>query len=180
MDLDDYMIAVFCWVDEAIPVVLKGKSLRQRGPQPVLADSEVLTMELVGEFLGLAQDSALLACFRRHSVHFFPAMRHVHRTPFVRQAANLWALKERLWHLALDALPRDPTFALIDSFPLPVCQFALATRCCRFRGEAAFGKDTLVRQTFSGFRVRVRLEWPGAITRFCLGRVCNSVIDCEV
>jgi hypothetical protein len=55
---------------------------------------------------------------------------------------------------------------LVDSFPLPVCQFARAYRCRRFKGEAAFGWDTLVRQTFYGFRVHVRWCWPGVITRF--------------
>ncbi len=43
---------------------------------------------------------------------------------------------------------------------------ARAYRCHRFRGEAAYGRDTLARQTFYGFGVHVRLEWPGVITRF--------------
>jgi hypothetical protein len=96
MDLDDFIIAVFCLVDEAIPRLLDGQRLRQRGPAPILADSEVLTMEVVGEFVGLAQDSALFAFFRHHYAHFFPALRTLHRTTFVRQSANLWRLKERL------------------------------------------------------------------------------------
>ena len=62
--------------------------------------------------------------------------------------------------------PIRPAFALVDSFPIPVCQFARAYRCQRFRGEAAFGKDILTRQTFYGFRVHVHLSWPGVITRF--------------
>ena len=168
MDLDDFIIAVFCLVDEALPRVTGSQRLRQRGPQPVLTDSEVLTMEVVGEYLGLEQDSALFAYFRRHYAHFFPALHRLHRTTFVRQAANLWRLKERLWQHVLAQVPHDPTFAIIDSFPLPVCQFARAYRCRRFRGEAAFGKDTLVRQTFYGLRVHVRLAWPGVITRFCV------------
>jgi hypothetical protein len=49
--------------------------------------------------------------------------------------------------------------------PLPACLFARAYRCRRFRGEAAFGKDTLLRQTFYGFRVHMRVCWPGLITR---------------
>ena len=153
---------------EAVPRVLDGQRLRQRGPCPTLTDSEVLTMEVVGEYLGLGQDSALFAYFRCHYVHFFPALRTLHRTTFVRQAANLWRLKERLWQELLDAVPHDPTFAIIDSFPLPACQFARAYRCHRFRGEAAFGKDTLVCQTFYCLRVHVRLEWPGVITRICV------------
>lgn len=168
MDLDDFIIAVFCVLDESLPRVTGGQRLRQRGPQPVLTDSEVLTMEVVGEYLGLAQESTLFAYFRRHYAHFFPALQRLHRTTFVRQAANLWHVKERLWQHVLAQVPHDPTFAIIDSFPLPVCQFARAYRCRRFRGDAAFGKDTLVRQTFYGLRVHVRLAWPGVITRFCL------------
>lgn len=171
MDLDDCIIAVFCWVDETIATVVAGQPLRQRGPQPTLAASEVVTMEGVGEYLGLEQESALLAYCRRHYAHCFPALRTLQRTTFVRQAANLWALKERLWQRVLAVVPHDSTCAILDSLPLPVCQFARAYRCrrCRrCRGEAAFGKDTLVRPTFYGLRVPVRLEWPGVLTRFCV------------
>jgi hypothetical protein len=168
MDLDDFIITVVCVVDEMIPAALNAQRLRQRGPAPRLTDSEVITMEVVGEYLGLEQDRALFAYFRRHYAHFFPALRTLHRTTFIRQAANLWRLKERLWQQALGRMPHDPTFAIVDSFPLPVCQFARAYRCRRFRGDADFGKDTLARQTFYGMRMHVRLEWPGAITRFCV------------
>jgi hypothetical protein len=168
MDLDTFIIAVFCWIDEAVPRVTGGRRLRERGPAPMLADSEVLTMEVVGEYLGLVQGRALFAYFRQHYAHFFPAVSRLHRTTFVRQAANLWRLKERLWHQVLNSVPHDAHFAIIDSFPLPVCQFARAHRCRRFRAEAAFGKDTLAKQTFYGVRIHVRLEWPGVITRFCL------------
>ncbi|HEX9035648.1 MAG TPA: IS982 family transposase [Ktedonobacterales bacterium] len=122
----------------------------------------------MGEYLGLEQDSACFAYFRRHYVHFFPALRTLHRTTVVRQAANQWRLKERLWQRVLAQIPHDATFAIIDSFPLPVCQFARAYRCRRLREAAAFGKDTLARQTFYGLRVHVRLEWPGVIARFCV------------
>jgi hypothetical protein len=78
----------------------------------------------------------------------------VHRTTFSRQAANLWKVKEHLWQALLVDTPHDdPAFAICDSMPLPACLFARAYRCRRFRGEATFGKDTLLRQTFYGFRV---------------------------
>ncbi|MDQ4106091.1 MAG: IS982 family transposase, partial [Actinomycetota bacterium] len=96
------------------------------------------------------------------------ALSEVHRTTFCRQAANLWKSKEHLWQELLSSTPQDPTLALCDSLPLPVCLFARAYRCRRFRGEAAFGKDTLLKQTFYGFRVHMRVCWPGVITRFSL------------
>jgi hypothetical protein len=137
MDLDTLIITVFCWIDEALPAIQAGQRLRPRGPAPVLDDREVLTMEVVGAYLGLTQDTALFAYFRRHWAHFFPALRRVHRTTFVRQAANLCGIKERLWQHALTHIPHDPTFALIDSFALPVSQFARARRCQRFAEVAA-------------------------------------------
>lgn len=66
MSLDDLIIAWFCLIDDLLPGVTEGKRLRQRGPAPRLADSEVLTMEVVGTYLGLSQDKALFTYFRRH------------------------------------------------------------------------------------------------------------------
>jgi hypothetical protein len=162
VDLNTFIVSVFCLIDDRIKDLGR---LRGRGPTPTLCDSEVLTIEVVGEFLGMDEDTELFAYFRRHYAHFFPNLRRVHRTTFARQAANLWKIKEILWQELLAESPHDPTFALCDSMPLPVCLFARAYRCRRFKGEAAFGKDTLLKQTFYGFRVHVRVCWPGLISR---------------
>jgi hypothetical protein len=53
MDLDMLIITWFCWIDEGIKDIVGERRLRQRGTDPVLADSEVLAMEVVGEYLGL-------------------------------------------------------------------------------------------------------------------------------
>jgi hypothetical protein len=65
VDLSTFIVAVFCLVDDQ----LKGRRIRQRGPIPKLSDSEVLTIEIVGEFLGLDTDEALHRYFRRHYAH---------------------------------------------------------------------------------------------------------------
>ena len=162
MDLSTFIVAVFCLIDDQ----LEGSGrLRRCGPAPRLADSELLTIEAVGEFLGLDNDEAIFRYFREHYGEWFPALRKVHRTTFARQAANLWTVKESVWQGLLSRIPHDPAFALCDSMPLPACLFARAYRCRRFRGEAAFGKDTLLKQTFYGFRVHLRVCWPGVITR---------------
>jgi hypothetical protein len=46
-----------------------------------------------------------------------------------------------------------------------VCRFARAPRSRRFRGEAGFGKDHNVKQTFYGFRLHAWVAWPGVVTR---------------
>jgi hypothetical protein len=165
MNLDELIIAWFCLIDDLVPLAIGTERLRQTGPEPTLADSEVITMEVIGMYLGLTQDTKLFAYFQCHWTHFFPKLAHLHRTTFVRQAANLWKVKERLWCLLRDdRLRYDPQVAIVDSFPLPVGQFARAHRCRRFRGEASYGKHTLSRQTFYGFRLHARLCWPGVLT----------------
>jgi hypothetical protein len=149
-------------------ILYQDKKLRQRGSEPTLSDSEVITIETVGEYLRLDQDKAIFNYFRSHFTHFFPALSKIHRTTFVRQAANLWQVKEKVWQLITGLIHYDSSFSILDSLPIPVCQFARAYRCQLYKGEAAFGKDMLIRQTFYGFRIHVRLSWPGVITRFSL------------
>ena len=97
MNRDELIIACFCLIDDVLPTVEQGKRLRGRGFEPRLSDSEVITMEVVGRYLGFNQDKALFEYFQFHWSHFFPALLEVNWTTFVRQAANLWAIKERLW-----------------------------------------------------------------------------------
>jgi hypothetical protein len=131
MSLDKFIITCFCWIDDALPFVTEGKKLRQAGPQPTLSDSEVITIELVGSYLGLSQDQELVEFFGHHYSHFFPALLSLNRTTFVRHAANLWAVKERLWLLLRDELIRqDELVSIIDSMPIPVCRFARAPLVC--------------------------------------------------
>ena len=142
---------------------MSDKKLRQRGPKPTLYDSEVLTMEVVGEFLGMDEDKAIYTYFQRYWSGWFPGIAQVHRTTFVRQAANLWAVKQALWEHVLTRIEMDEELSIIDSFPVPLCRFARANRCKLMREKAAYGYDELARQKFYGFRAHVRICWPGVI-----------------
>lgn len=172
MSLDEFIITMFVTLDDQLTLTrqrLHVRPLRQRGPAPKLADAEVLTMECVGEVLGLDCDKHLFAYFCRHYSHFFPALAYTHRTTFVRQAANLWHVKEMLWRrLVGEVAAADDRLHIVDSLPLPVCRFARATFCQRFRGAARYGKDHADRQTFYGFRLHARLTWPGLLSEVVL------------
>ena len=158
MDLSTFIVAVFCLIDDRLK---KERRIRRRGPAPKLCDSEVLTMEIVGEFLGLDTDKAIFLFFQRHYAEWFPALCAVHRTTFARQAANLWAVKEMLWKHRLGGVRFNAELSLIDSFPVPTCHFARAYRCRRLAEESAFGYDEMSKQTFYGLRAHLRVCWPG-------------------
>ena len=164
MYLSTFIVAVFCLIDDR----LKGRRIRQRGPAPKLSDAEVLTIEIVGEFLGIDTDKAIYLFLCRHYGEWFPALGEVHRTlPSLGRQPTSGRSRSASGKSSSRLLPMRSylRFALVDSIPLVACLFARAYRCRRFKGEAAFGKDTLLKQTFYGFRVHMRVCWPGVISR---------------
>ena len=174
MDITTFVINVFCLIDDWFI----GQQLRERGPAPTLHDNEVLTMEIVGEFLWIDTDKDLYFHFRRHYSDWFPGLRKVTRTTFIRQAANLWAAKYQLWQVVLQKLSYGPAISLVDSFPVPVCRFARTYRSKLIPSWTAFGYDQVARQTFFGLRAHVRASWPGVITGISL--VPANVHDLEM
>src|ERR1700692_2724034 len=89
MPILDFIITVFCLIDDECKML--HNPLRQRGFEPNLSDSEVLTMEIVGEFLGIDTDKGIWTYFKTHWLNLFPKM--VDRSNFARQAANLHVVK---------------------------------------------------------------------------------------
>jgi hypothetical protein len=125
-------------------------------------------MELVGEFWKLGTDQDLFRHFRRYHTAEFPALARVHRTSFVRQAANLWRVKQLIQQRLARRLAGDDPLWLVDSLPIDACQFARATFCARFRGEADYGYCHLRKRTFYGFRLHLRVSRDGVILGYQL------------
>ncbi len=163
MTFDDYLLELFYLVDTEL-TALNLPRLRKRGPEPKLHDSELIAIELAGEFLGLDTDQGIWAHFRRYHLAEFPMLARLDRTTFARQGASLWRVKQLLHERIAWLLPtRDPALGdaaplwLIDSFPLRVCRFKRAPRHKLFRGlGAAFGHDPTGERLFFGFRVHLR------------------------
>src|SRR6476619_225627 len=163
MTPQELLLRVFCLVDDQLQALGLGR-LRRRGPHPVLADSEVITIELVGEFFKLDCDRDLFRHFRQHFAREFPSLLRVHRTTFVRQAAGLWRVKQLIQARLAERLSSGKGAVwLADSLPMEACKFARATFCKRFGGEADYGYDHVVKRTFYGFRLHLRTTRDGVI-----------------
>ena len=159
MDITTFMIAVFCLIED----FLSGRQLRCRGPQPTLRDSEVLPIEMAGEFLGIDMESNIFTHFCRYYADWFPGLQKITRTTFTRQAANLWKIEQELWRMIAQNIDQDPYNSIVDSFPVPICRFARTPHCRSFGEMAAYGHDEVARQTYYGLHADVRLAWPGVI-----------------
>ena len=164
MTFNDFLLELFYLIDTELEAMKTTDlpTLRSRGPRPSLHDSEVITIELAGEFLGIDADKTIYRFFRRYHRREFPKLAAVDRTTFVRQSANLWRVKQLLHERIVRLLPLadavdGQTLWLIDSFPLRVCRFKRAPSHKLFRGSgAAFGRDPTGETRFYGFRVHLR------------------------
>jgi hypothetical protein len=137
--------------------------LRQRGFTPKWTDGEVLTMEVVGEFLSLETDQHIGPYFRQHWPSWFP--QRGSRTPLAQQAAHLWAIKQQRhqqWVIDLGAVA-DP-IPLVEGCPLPLCVLTRAARCRGFAGEADSGYCAAKKQFYYGFHGHRRVTLEGVMT----------------
>lgn len=166
-DTEELIIAVFCCVDDFLRQITQGKPIRARGFAPSLSDSEVLTMEIVGEFQGRDCARQIWQYFRDHWRKLFPQMRS--RSTFVRQAANLWSYKQQLQQrLAGDLGGFQDSIHLIDGIPIPLCCFSRGNRCRLFQAESDYGYCAAKKQTYYGFHGHLVISAVGVITGFTL------------
>src|SRR4051812_30237351 len=163
MSIENFIITVFCLVDDELKALLKDRKLRQRGFQPALTDSEVMTMEVVGETLGYDDDKSLWRYFKTHWSHFFPDIPE--RTTFVRQAANLHELKHLLQtRIVAELGDYGDRLHIIDGLPMPVCKFARAAFSRIFKGSAAYGYCATKQEYYFGFHGHIVISSIGVIT----------------
>jgi hypothetical protein len=163
MSIDEFIINVFCLVDDLLNELLNGQRLRQRGFQPNLTDSEVITIEIVGEFLGYDQDKKIWEYFKNHWSHFFPKIPD--RVNFVRQAANLHIVKQKLQEKLAETLGAyQDRLHIIDGLPMPTCKFARAHFSRIFKGQAAYGYSATKKERYFGFHGHVVISSCGVIT----------------
>ena len=162
MQLLDFIITVFCKIDDMLKDIFKNKRLRQRGPQPKLSDSEAITMEIVGEFLGKDCDEDIHAYFKTHWSNLFPCIPD--RSVFVRQSANLWAVKQKLRQQFLATLcSENAGLRIIDGLPMPVCNFRRAYFSKNFKGMAAYGYCASKNLTYYGLKGHLLIDADGVI-----------------
>jgi hypothetical protein len=164
MPLEDFIILVYCLVDDFYKETTKNITLRHRGPQPKLTDSEVITMDIVGEYLGLNHDKNIWAYFKIYWKHFFPTLGC--RTTYVRQSANLWRIKSMIQAQLSQSFQGD--LAMFDGFPIPICHIKRYKKSSLFKNEGAVGYCASKDEKYFGFSGNLMISRCGGIRGFAL------------
>lgn len=169
MSVEEFIIWVYCCVDDYYQRATVGHNLRSRGYAPTLSDSEVITMELVGEFLGIDADKKIWEYFSQHWHFLFPKIGS--RSNFSKQAANLWCIKKVIHHLMITDLgATNDLLHIIDGFPVPVCHYRRSGRSKIFRDveSATYGYCASKKEKYYGFEGSIVMTQKGVITGYTL------------
>lgn len=172
MSLPNFIISAFCVIDDELKK-LNLPCLRQRGFKPGLSDSETITLEIVGEFLGIDTDKGIWRYFKTHWLHFFPQIPC--RTTFLRQAANLWRIKQLL-HKALSQAcgGNSDQVHIVDGLPMRVCTLGHAYNCQIFKDQGYYGYCAAKDEYYYGFKGHLVISSEGVI---CSSDVTAANID---
>lgn len=163
MPLETFIIQIYVIVDDFLK---EQAPLRKGGYPPKLTDAEVITMELVGEFMGCGKDKAIYRYFKTHWLTWFPKLGT--RTTFTRQAANLWKVKELLRKHLVSQIAQDTDFFLSDGVPMPVCHPKRVSKRTPLKGVAAFGFCAAKDHYYFGFKGHVVTSARGFIIDYAI------------
>ena len=163
MSVEDFIITAFCLVSEIFDQEFKGAKLRTRGFKPKLSDPEMITMEIVGEFLEMATDKKIWLYFKNHWQAWFPGLGC--RSNFVRQASNLWKVKQIIQEKVAERLnARNDDLHIADGFPLSICKFKRAYFRSLFKGIASYGYCASKDEKYYGLKGNVAINSIGVIS----------------
>ena len=163
MPLEDFIIHIYVLIDDWLKK--EAVILRKAGFTPAFSDAEVITLEIVGEYLGYDKENKSWEYFRKHWLEWFPNLPT--RTTYIRQCANLWVVKQNLHQMLCQKMGvMESSVHRVDGFPIPLCNFRRANRCRLFKEEANYGYCASKNMTYYGFQALVVVSSLGVITGF--------------
>ena len=164
---EDFILLVYTVIDDLyqqfVPVSV---SQRRNVNNAKMSDSEIITLSICGDLIGIDSENAWYSFVKRNYRHLFPRL--CSRTRFNRTRRALLQVTELLRQkLSLSFPIPDSRYFVIDSFPLPVCKFGRARYCRSFRADGAnYGKCPSKKETYFGFKVHALITLEGFITAF--------------
>ncbi len=164
---EDFILLVYTIIDDLYhQFVPSSVSKRRNITAAKMSDSEVITLSICSEVIGIDSENAWYSFVKRNYHHLFPSL--CCRTRFNRTRRNLLQVTELLRQKLPFAFPIPQSqYFVIDSFPLPVCKFGRANFCHSFREDGAnYGKCPSKKETYFGFKVHALITLEGYITAF--------------
>ena len=167
-NLTDLFTNIFVIIDdiynEIIPITV---SNRRNIKDSKLSDSEIITISIVGELLTIDSEKAFFSLLKREYKNLFPKIGD--RTRFNRTKRNLyWVISKIREHISLFMQSYSNNIKIVDSMPIPVCEFGRAHFSKCFKGEASYGRCPSKKQTYFGFKFHALTTIDGFLSDYII------------
>ena len=167
-NLTDLFTIIFTIVDDIyndiIPISIRN---RRNIKDSKLCDSEIITISIVGELLIIDSEKAFFSLLSREYSKLFPKLGD--RTRFNRTKRNLHSvINEIREYISFYIQSYSNNIRVIDSMPIPVCEFGRAHFSKCFKGEASYGVCPSKKQTYFGFKFHALTTVDGFLTDYVI------------
>lgn len=167
VDIETFLVTVYTLVDEVYQRSLAPAKPTRRGRKPTRSDSEVLTLLLVGQWLGNSERGLL-----RHAAtywrSYFPRL--LSQSAFNRRARDLGSTCAALMTLIARALGAlDGPYQVVDTVPVPLAPLCRGKHHRLFAHEAAIGRGGSDRHFYYGQTLLLAVSADGVITGVVAG-----------
>lgn len=167
-NLTDLFTNIFVIIDdiynEIIPITV---SNRRNIKDSKLSDSEIITISIVGELLTIDSEKAFFSLLKKEYKNLFPKIGD--RTRFNRTKRNLyWVISKIREHISLFMQSYSNNIRIVDSMPIPVCEFGRAHFSKCFKGEASYGRCPSKKQTYFGFKFHALTTIDGFLSDYII------------
>jgi hypothetical protein len=167
-NLTDLFTTIFVIVDdiynEVTPIAIRD---RCNIKDSKLSDSEIISVSIVGELLTIDSEKAFFSLLKREYSNLFPRLGD--RSRFNRTKRNLHAVIEEI-RLYISRLMQSyyNSIRIVDSMPIPVCEFGRAHFSKCFKGVASYGRCASKKETYFGFKLHALTTVDGFLTDFVI------------
>lgn len=151
-DVETFLITVYVEVDEWYQRHLASQRRGHPGRPARVTDSEVLTVALAQQLLGLDSERTWVALLRHNWGYLFPHLPTAHEVN--RRVRHLMGGLRALWqHWAATLGATATRYQIVDTTAVPAVAYQRAHQARLFRGQAAYGRRGARQEPYYGFKL---------------------------
>ena len=167
-NLTDLFTNIFVIIDdiynEIIPIGIRN---RRNIKDSKLSDSEIITISIVGELLTIDSEKSFFSLLKREYKELFPRLGD--RTRFNRTKRNLHLVISKIRGYISEFMQLySNNIRVIDSMPIPVCEFGRAHFNKCFKSQASYRRCASKKETYFGFKFHALTTVDGFLTDYVI------------
>lgn len=152
------------------PLITDLDNIPRRGPKPILSDVQIIALSMTADILFFDSENYLFDRLLKYK----PLPKLIHRSTYNRRRRQLKKYIKIVQHFMAEAIVPSEQYHVVDSFPLPICQFARAKRiriCSEsFDTAPAFGYCASQNSTFFGYKIHAVCTVQGVFKHFQISK----------